>query len=225
MLKTTSILLGLLVLILPLCALADSSTTWSLGAGGTYQWTGNNAPLTGSGIDVGSVSGGPGDTTLSITSGILDFTSGAYAGSGWNWDGGGTFTIDGCIAGVTTSNDCSNNVLLSSGDFDSVSIVPVVSLGQYSFDVEFSTLTGTLNSSVAAAFGVPEGFAAESFNLILAVGQYGGPFKGTNLGGEIVTTPAISAADDASLFGGFALYAITAGMIGLAWRFRKSWVH
>jgi len=222
--KKTSIILGLMVLILPVCALADSSqTTWSLGAGGSYSWDGTSDPLYGSNISVGSVSGGPGGTTLSITSGFLDFTSGAYSGSGWNWDGGGTFTIDGCISAIGETTNCANNVLLSSDDFDSISIVPVLTLGQYSFDVEFSTLTGTLDSTLAKDFGISQDFTATSFNLILTAGQYGGPFKGTNLGGQIQTT-AVAASDDASLLGGFALYAITAAVIGLAWRFRKSWV-
>ena len=221
--KTSWTLLLVAMLILPICALADNTgTDWSLGAGGTYSWSGGSSSLIASGISVGSVSGIGSNTAFSISSGALSFTSGAYNGNGtnWSWGGDGTFNITGCIAGVSTGN-CSTNVLLSSSDFSSISIVPVLKLGQYSFDVQFGDLTGTINDAVASAFGISDQFAATSLNLIFTTGNVGGPFTGTNLGGLVQAnaTPAVSASEDASLIGGLAFYLIAAGVFGLAWRF------
>jgi len=222
MVKTKGIILLFAILLLPVCVFADNTgTDWTLGAGGKYSYGGGTDALIGSDINVDSLSIIGSGQSFSITSGYLNFTSGANTG-GWNWDGGGSLSISGCIDNVTTN--CSQD-LLTSNDFSSISIVPVLQLGKYSFDVEFGELSGDLSTAVASAFGLSPGFTATSLNLIFTYGSYGGSFNGTNLGGWIQTTNTpIAASDDASLAGGLALYALGALVLGLAWRFgfRKS---
>lgn len=221
--------LSFAVLLVPICALADTTgeTDWLLlPSGGTYSWSGNSSDgLVGNDIGIGSVTGLGTQLNnlgvLGISYGSLDFTSGAYNGNGsnWSWGPGGTLNVTGCIAGVTSATCTgSNNVTLLSDDFTSVSIVPVVQLGQYGFDVVFGDLQGNLNSTVASYFGLSEAFTASSLNLLFTKGTPGHALSGTNIGGIIKANSAVAVTEDASLAGGLALYAIAAAVFALAWR-------
>lgn len=228
LLKTAQIFFGA-VLLLPIGAFADSTgeTSWSLlPSGGTYSWNGHsNSGLVGSGIGVASVAGvgtGSNDgSLLGISFGSLDFTSGAYNGNGsnWSWGAGGVLNVTGCIAGVTSATCTgSNDVTLLSDDFQSVSIVPVVQLGQYGFDVVFGNLQGTLDTAVASYFGLSDSFTATSLNLILTKGTPGSAFSGTNVGGQIKATSALAVSEDWGLGSTLAFFAFAAAAFALSWR-------
>jgi hypothetical protein len=178
----------------------SSSTDWTLGPGGLYTWAGGTSSLIGSAIPVLSVLG---DSTpdnngvsLPVIDGSLSFTSGAFNGTSttWSWGSGtpGTLNVTGCIAGIITPCTPSTNVLISD-DFTSVSIVQVAG----ALDAVFGNVTGTISSSVAAYFGLPDSpatFSAGSFTAAIATtGTPGSAFFGSNLLGLIeadaVTTP------------------------------------
>jgi hypothetical protein len=214
---------------------ATAEIDWLLlPSGGTYCWNPgstqcgpNSADLYGSNIGVSSV-GGVGtasnnESTLSISYGLMNFTSGAYNGNGsnWSWGGGdpGTLNITGCIAGVTSATcDGSNNVQLLSDDFQSISIIPVVSLGPYNFDVMFGNLQGTLDSAVASYFGVSPSFNATSLNLLFTAGTPGHAFTGTNIGGQIQAKSSVSVPEEWSLASTLTLFAFAGAVFGVAWR-------
>jgi len=226
--RTISVLLFAL-LIAP-CAFGDSTgqTNWSLlPSGGTYTWDGNpNDPLYGTGIGVSSVAGvGTADnngTTLAIQYGSLDFTSGAYngtLGSTWSWGAGGVLNLTGCIAGVTGEVcDGTNNVNLLSDDFDSVSIVPVVQLGQFGFDVVFGNLQGNLNPTVASFFGLSDSFTATSLNLLFKKGTPGSSLYGTNIGGRITATSSVAVPEEWGAGSTLGLFGFAFVAFGAAWR-------
>jgi hypothetical protein len=179
---------------------ASSSTDWTLGPGGLYTWAGGTSSLVGSDIPVLSVLG---DSTpdnngvsLPVIDGSLNFTSGKFSGTSttWSWGAGtpGTLNVTGCIAGTLTPCNPLTNVLISD-DFTSVSIVQVAG----AIDAEFGNVTGTINSSVAAYFGLPDNpatFSTGSFTAVIATtGSPGSAFVGSNLLGVIkadsVATP------------------------------------
>ena len=173
---------------------ADPTTDWTLGGGGLYTSAGSTGSvLVGSNIPTLSVFGdgtsSHNGVTLSIIDGYLDFTSGAYNGDGsnWSWGPGGTLILTGCIAGVTaTTCTGSNNVDLLSDDFQSVQIVPIIG----AIDVVFGNITGTLNSQVAAYFGVSTQFQTASFTTAIATsGRPGSSLVGSNLLGLIKADP------------------------------------
>jgi hypothetical protein len=171
--------------------LADT-TNWSLGNGGLYTAS-DDGSLTGFDIPVLTVSGAgtpvENGASLSILDGELNFTSGSYDGTSttWSWGAGGTLNLTGCIAGVTASF-CSgfNNVTLISDDFQSVQIQ---SEGLF-FDAVFGNISGSLNSAVAAYFGVPNTFASASFSTqITSFGTPGTSLTGWNTSGMIQADP------------------------------------
>ena len=218
------------LLITPLCAFGDSTgqTIWSLlPSGGTYTWDGDaNDPLYGTGIGVSSVSGvstaANNGTTLAISYGSLDFTSGAYngtLGSTWSWGAGGMLNLTGCIAGVTdVTCDGTNNATLLSDDFDSVSIVPVVQLGQYGFDVVFGNLHGNLDPTVASFFGLSDTFSATSLNLLLTTGTPGSALYGVNIGGGINATSSVAVPEEWGAGSTLGLFGFAFVAFGAAWR-------
>jgi len=186
------------VVLLPLAALADSATDWSLLAGGSYSWNGSSSSgLVGTNIPSLTVLGANtplhNGASLSIFDGYLNFTSGQYNGTGsnWSWGAGGVLNLTGCIAGVTaTACTGSNNVALLSDDFQSVQIVPVIN----ALDVVFGNITGIINPLVASYFGVPSAFATASFTTaIVTSGRLGSAFSGANLLGTINADPSVSA--------------------------------
>ena len=172
------------------------TTDWTLAGGGLYTSSGGSGSvLVGSNIPTVSVSGAGtldnNGVSLSIVDGLLSFTSGSYDGNGsdWSWGAGGTLTLSGCIAGVTSttcSSDGSDNVTLISDDFQSVQIESVGS----GLDVVFGDITGTINAQVAAYFGISTGFEAASFITTLAAsGTPGSSLTGINVAGGIDADP------------------------------------
>jgi hypothetical protein len=176
-------------------AFADT-TDWTLSAGGLYT-SGPNGALTGTIIPTFSVTGDgtPVDNgvSLSIVDGYLNFTSGSYNGNGsdWTWAAGGVLNLTGCIPGVTAAVcNGSNNVALLSDDFQSLQIVSDGGL----LDAVFGNISGTLNTQVAAYFGLPSQFDTASFTTtIAALGANGFGLIGTNLSGSIQANPAATA--------------------------------
>jgi hypothetical protein len=198
----------------------SSSTDWTLGPGGSYSWAGGVTSLVGSDIPVLSVLG---DSTpayngvsISVTDGLLNFTSGAFDGTSatWSWAGGGTLNLTGCIAGVTAAS-CTglNNVALVSDDFTSVSIVQVAG----ALDAVFGNVTGTINSSVAAYFGgIPTSFSTGSFTTaIFTSGSPGSSFNGSDILGVIKADPVTNTPEnwgiaESLVFFAFVMIAFTA---------------
>jgi hypothetical protein len=196
--RRRAVSLAATVALLPLAALADSATDWSLLAGGSYSWNGSSSSgLVGTNIPSSTVLGANtplhNGSALSIVDGYLNFTSGQYNGNGsnWSWGAGGVLNLTGCIPGVTaTACTGSNNVTLLSDDFQSVQIVPLIG----SLDAVFGNITGTINSAVANYFGVPSAFSTASFaTAISTIGSPGSHFSGANLLGTINADPPVSA--------------------------------
>jgi hypothetical protein len=199
--KTRATLVAAALSLLPVAALADPMTDWSLLAGGTYSWNGSTSSgLVGTNIPSTGVLGGNtplhNGSALPILNGYLNFVSGAYNGTGsnWSWGAGGVLNLTGCIPGVTAAVCTgSNNVALLSDDFQSVQIVPVLG----SLDMVFGNITGTINQSVANYFGVPNSFSTASFiTTISTIGSPGHAFSGANILGAIsANPPPVSAAE------------------------------
>ncbi|MCP9446388.1 MAG: PEP-CTERM sorting domain-containing protein [Nitrospira sp.] len=129
---------------------------FEFGFGGTVSYSGGANPLATTGGVVTAVNNGT--TTLSIGSGILNFSTGNYTGgtstlTGFqnNYGGGGTLTITGNLgSGVTT---------LLSGDFSGSSIFDCCASGVSSFSgllniyTVDSTLASTLGFNLPATGG------------------------------------------------------------------------
>jgi len=211
--KTVWVVLS--AVLVAVAAFADSGpqTDWALfPSGGTYSWDGvGTDPLVGTNLGVASVLGlgtaGNSGSLLTISDGLMNFTSGAYtgvAGSTWKWGAGGTLSVTGCIAGVTSAS-CSKSsdyVTLLSDDFQSVSIVPVVG----GFDVVIGQIQGEIDPLVAAYFGVSTSFTATSLNALFTSSTPGKVLDGTNLGGMISATP-LKLAEDWSFSSTLGLFA------------------
>lgn len=203
-------------------AFADT-TDWSLAAGGTYTSNASTGgDLVGSNIPSLSVNGdgtpAHNGATLLIVDGVLNFTSGSYQGNGV-WGTGGTLYLTGCIAGVTaTTCTGSNNVDLVSDDFQRVQVESILG----SLDVVFGNITGTLNSSVAAYFGVSTTFETASFaTAMLSTGTGGSSFSGTNLLGVIKADPPATAMPEHwSIVESLEFFGLTLLVFGALLRFR-----
>jgi lipoprotein signal peptidase len=192
------ILIGLFIL--PVSAFADG-LSWSLfSPGGTSTLTGYE--LIGSNIPIQSVKsiGTPLDNGVSkaITDGVLNFTTAANDGTSWSWGAGGSFTLTGCISGITvgtcdgTSND--HDVALLTGVFSGpVSIVQVGANG-----IAFGAIQGTIDSHVAGLFGLSTSFSAGSLSTTIQnLGALG--TGAANAGGAIGTKPSVLVPEPASL--------------------------
>jgi hypothetical protein len=204
----------------PMAAFADIvGTDWTLLPTGTYSWAGGNNPLVGTNIGVQSVLGLGGlsnsGTSNPIQYGLLNFSSGPYLGWGWNWGSGSpnTLSIVGCIAGVTiTTGTCTgaNNVTLLSDDFQSVQIMPFGT----GYNIAFGNVTGTINSAVAAYYGLSTTFATALFDTTMSTTSiFGQSFTGaTNLGGTINAAGAVAgsvaASEDWGVFQSLGFFAV-----------------
>jgi len=216
------------LLAMPVIALADGETDWFSTGGGTYTYAGGSASLIGNNIGISSVFGNGtptnGGSTLKITNGLLNFTSGAYAGNGYNWiwdstpANKGTLNLTGCIAGVTgtgagkscTSSD-SNTVLLSD-DFEFVQITPVSD----HVEVIFGGIDGNLNAQLLSYFGLTNpSLATASFGGILASGLSltpGGPiYSAINLGGTLTAQVDTTVPETWSLTESLGFFALALG--------------
>jgi hypothetical protein len=203
-----------------------AETDWLLlPSGGTYSYGTLGGVLTGSNIGVQAVLGNGTSSNngslLGITGGVLNFTSGAFngvLGSSWSWGGGGTLNLMGCIAGVTTPGACTPGTpttALLSDDFQSVVITPA-GLG---FDVVLGQLQGTINSNVAAYFGLSSTeFSASSMNLMFTSSKVGQAFSGLNLGGTISAGSPVYVSEDWSVSSALGLFAFAVTVFGVACR-------
>jgi len=201
------------------------ATDWYLGSSGTYSWAGGSSALMGANLGIQDVVGNGtplfNGQAFSITDGLMNFTSGAYngvAGSTWSWGPGGTFNVMGCIAGVTaTSCTGSNNVVLLSDDFQSITIVPI---GGSNFDIEFGQISGTINAAVASHFGLSStSFAMSNFVTVSdTTAKAGTAFTGNNLGGMIDAVDPVATAENWGLSDSLALFALALLAFGVLTR-------
>lgn len=176
------VLLGLAVTPAQADPIIDFSTG-SAGAGGTISYTGGSAPLVGSNIRVGTVTGtdtplnsGPGYavTGTSVPYGTLNFTTGAftsYSAGTYTFGAGGTFTISGAVvaAGI---NSVTN---LLTGTFTGATVTNLGSNG-------FVTFTGldSKNHDLLAFFGLGSAtspFSFTGFTLTTTKFPTGGAFS------------------------------------------------
>ena len=156
------------------CAFGTTTTDtfWQIaGAGGSYTYAGASASdtaLHGANIIVDSVQAANNSTPFGTLYGLLgasaghaslNFTSGANSG-GWTWTGGGTLNVVGCVEDPGNLGNCifgeTTSTVLVSDEFSSVAIAD---LGG-GIGIAFGGLRGTLDSTVAALFGISSTFAS-----------------------------------------------------------------
>ncbi len=151
----------------------------SLGTG-TISYAGGAAPLIISGVSVADVKDTTTNTTLAITSGLLDLTSGNLTGSSalaWFFGANntaGAVTITGCATGIivcTTdllSGTVSSAEVINTGTGTDVSIAVILNsvnttlLSDFGIVYPLNTWTGTLNLSfqLASASSPPSAFSS-----------------------------------------------------------------
>jgi len=214
-----------------LCAFGDS-TQWEIGypttpgspSAGTYNYAGGSAPLIGSNIELENVQGNstPDNSgtlgELNVVGGLLNFTSGAFVGTPFDWTWGstlgdpGTLSIKGCVSaegsfaglGMITGSGptatCSNAQTLVSDEFTTVGVVNVLGLPE----MQFGNLQGSINPLIAAYFGVNPAFTSPASSMMDAVAGLplvpgtpfgtGTPFTVTPAppGGTLSLVPAVS---------------------------------
>lgn len=161
------------VLVTSWCAFgnSDPGTEWTITSGadaaGTYSYAGGTSDLFGSGIAVASVEGlstpkpGTSGQSFTILDGLLNFQSGAPTAS-WLWGPGGpgTLKVTGCIESAPNSNTCiageNTSTVLVSDEFTTVGVASIGGI----MELQFGNLTGNLNPTVAAFFGIPTAFVS-----------------------------------------------------------------
>jgi hypothetical protein len=179
------------MLITSMCAFGQwTDTVWNLNpTGGEYSYGGAGGALTGAGIEVANVydaiggvqQAGTNENILGLANGTsgtpenygdLIFTSGnetdvvTYGlNNYWNWLGGGTLDVYGCLE-VGVSGNCitgeTKSTLLISDSFTSVNISPM-NEGPQGF--VFGGLTGSIDFYAAQLLGVPQQFGAPNSSL------------------------------------------------------------
>ena len=221
-----------LLLAAPMITFGDSaSTLWTIGAGGSYIWSGDtsgvNTAVHGSGIAVQSVEGL--GTTLNnnvteVISGSLSFTSGSYdrfdsTDGSYNWNGGGTLMVYGCTG--VGCNPSLSSVALIHDDFQTLKIV---STGG-GLHAVFGDITGYLDPSLLAFYGLSNPvFAIPQFTAdILASGDIaaGVPFSGTGIDGTInlvQSQQTVTAAEYWDISSAISFFAFALAALGVARR-------
>jgi PEP-CTERM motif len=165
-----------------LASTIDFSTT--SGVNGTWSFSGSG-PLSLSVSDI-SVDG----TSLGSSS-TESFTTGAFISGGtgtrtnpWEWTVGGSYTIDGC---VPPAHSGCTDVALFSGSFDDIATMSQYTSGQPNAFIDLNVV-GTINSSFAAALGIPGGSYSGTVTFNLAGKP---PTGGAAESGDLTLTSAV----------------------------------
>lgn len=148
-----------------------------IASGGMVCYYGGSSPLDGSGIQVSQIAAG--SQSLSVTGGVLSFTSGANTG-GWQFGPGGSITVTGDVgAGQET---------LLSGTFSSAQVVP---LNGTSFQVVLGGITNTNSIDVTSYFTMPSGqYTGVLTATLLGSAQVGQSFTcESTLSGDVNDAP------------------------------------
>ncbi len=171
-------------------AMADYTLDFNMAAptSGTITYAGGANPLVGSGINVDTVialNGTPknGGVTQECLNCVLDFSTGSfvgYSGMTWLFAPGGTITLTGTL-------DVNNNHIVDAGDITGTFLTgtfgdsPQVLGFSGGFSIAAATFTDTVNSDLAAYFGLPTEAGrlyAGGLNLsFLSQGAAGGAFS------------------------------------------------
>jgi hypothetical protein len=156
------------------------------GGSGTFSWAGNGQPLVGANIGVASVLGtntpSNSGTSLTITTGLLDVTTGNGSFNGTTIDFGAGPANDMTISGSILGNPNEN---LVTGTVQSATVMRLV--GQNVLDVTF--FTNTIAPDLAANYGVTTTPWAGAFHIdfTLPTGvSLGQPFTSAAAGGGSV---------------------------------------
>jgi len=201
----------LALMLTAMCAFGDS-TSWTFGAG-NYSWGGGSADLIGD-VQVLSVTDVSNNNKSLISNGLLHFETGAYNGTGSNWQwlaGSNQVKLSGCIAGVTTDSNCANNVLLS-GSFIRDSFPE-------NTDVFLGVIAGTVNSNLATNLGMSDaGFSGNLRAPFITSSAVGSAFTGTPAGGSIAAQ-SVSVAESWSVMYDLTFLGSVITILGMGWRF------
>jgi len=229
-----------LLLAAPMITFGDSaSTLWTIGAGGSYTWSGDtsggNTAVHGSGIAVQSVQGigttSNNNVSKDITglafnsAGSLSFTSGSYAGfnsldSSYNWNGGGTLMVYGCIKDVTIGCDPSSpSVALIHDDFQTLKIIDTGG----GLHAVFGDITGYLDQSLLGFYGLSNPvFAIPQFTADISSASPiapGVPFSGSGIDGNIsLVQGQVTVSEYWDIFSTLSLFAFALAALGVARR-------
>lgn len=174
---------------------------FDLGYGGTVSYAGGATPLTTNNGIVDSVNNGT--MTLSITGGLLNFSTGNFIGGGPSltgfqnqYAGGGSLTITGDIGGGSTT--------LLSGSFSGNSVFDCCSGGVSSFSGLLNIYTVDSALASALGFNLPAtgGSIAQVqiyFNNPLPI-QAGQAFSGIQGGGSLTVSDSASGVPEPGAF-------------------------
>lgn len=174
---------------------------FNFGVGGTVSYAGGSTPLVTNNGTVDSVSNGT--TSLSITGGLLSFTTGNFIGGGSSltgfqnqYAGGGSLTITGDVGGGATT--------LLSGSFSGTSVFDCCLGGVSSFSglLNIYTVDSTLATTLGFNLPATGGSIAQVqiyFNNPLPT-QAGQAFSGLQGGGSLTVSDSASGVPEPGAF-------------------------
>ncbi|MCX5806527.1 MAG: hypothetical protein NT010_10750 [Proteobacteria bacterium] len=151
-----TILAMISLMFVPLIASAEyTSLDFDVIDGGTISYLNLDGPyylkLNGTGLRVDRITASDdygNSTSLEITNGMLNFTSGNHI-SGWSWGSGGSITITGGVKNPDGSQLLPIGAMLMSGSFNSAEVVP----SGPRFKVAVSEFSDTKNPTLVSYFG------------------------------------------------------------------------
>jgi len=200
MLRRFLLLMLLGALVAPISGKASGVIDFGLAGGGAVTWSGGTAPLVGTDIAINTVCGI--DTPLNdgvcfnVTDGFLSFTTGSYSGSdasNWYFNGGGTITVDGTIAGLGIFD-----ATLMSGSWTQAN---VFALGD-GVGIVGGNYNDTKNVALAAYFGLGSTGWQGTLNPSIAyIGAPGSPINAMAMAGDVVNSSPIPEPASMALLG------------------------
>jgi len=207
------LVLGLL-LCLPFTAVAtnDPSTlVFNIGSGGNISFSGSGS-LIATNLNVLNVFGKNttlhNGETLTITGGLLSFTSGTYTGGGskWSWDNNsGSITMTGNISTPITAGPTLVSGSKVGGEVD---------LSGRVLRFAYSGFSDTVSSQLSSYFGLSGSkWIGELGTPFISSAKEGKAFSGTPISGQLLTTPTPIPA---------VVWLLGAGLMGLAGIRRRS---